>query len=116
MSNYPSPSKVVIGSDRVVKVVISRARSYYSDAGTVDLAASTRLVVVAFAKTLKDTNWVFGGFTFWNIADAQVDIVQLAVIGVTAKSQSGFSVLLSTAPPTANYKMDFTIAEETAIV
>lgn len=111
MSNYPSPAKVTVGSDRVVKVVISRARAYYSKAATQALAAGTREVDVVFTTPMKDTSWIFGSFTFWNTADARVDMVQLQAFGVTAKSQGGFTVLLNVGPPTANYKMDWTIAE-----
>lgn len=111
MAEYPSPAKVVVGSDRVVKVTISRPRAYYSKAGTANLAADTRSVAVTFTTPMQDTNWKFGGLTFWNTTDAAVDLVQLSAMGVTAKSQSGFTVLLNVGPPTANYKMDWTIAE-----
>lgn len=111
MANYPTPAKVTVGADRVVKVVISRPRAYYSKAGTADLVAGVREVAVAFTTPMADANWKFGGFTFWNITDARVDVVQLQATGVTAKSQSGFTVLLNGAPPTGNYKMDWTIAE-----
>lgn len=111
MSSYPVPAKVVVGSDRVVKVTISRARAYYSKGDTEDLAQGVREVAVVFNTPMKDANWVFGSLIFWNNTDARVDVVQLQATGVTAKSQSGFTVLLNAGPPTANYKMDWTIAE-----
>ena len=111
MSAYPAAAKVVVQASRVVKVVISRPRGTYARAATQNLAAGTREVVVTFVTPMVDTNWIFGALTFWNTADANVDKVQINAIGISAKSQSSFTVLLDTAPPTANYKMDWSIAE-----
>lgn len=108
---YPSPAKVNVTSDRVVKVTTTRPKAYYSRGGTQSLEVGVREFSVAFTTPLKDANWVFGALTFWNIVDARLDIVQLSVTAVTAKSQSGFTVLLAAPPPTGSYNMDWTIAE-----
>lgn len=111
MAQYPPTAKINISRDRVAKIVLSRPRPYYSRSGTKDLAANERLVTVTFATALADANWIFAGLTFWNSADAEIDIIQLQAMGRIAKSASGFTVLLNVAPPTDNYKMDWSIAE-----
>lgn len=111
--DYPVAADVEIGEDRIAVVYINRPRAYYSRGGTVDLAAGQTEVVVAFATPLKDSNWVFGGLTFWNSADADIDVPFLATVSRLAKSQNGFTLLLSAPPPTANHKLDWTIAEKT---
>ncbi len=112
MSDFPSAAKVRITSDRVVKVTIGRPRPYYSRSGTARLDPSDgRVVVVTFNTPLKDANWVFAGLTFWNIADADIDVVQLAATSRLAKSASGFTLLLAAPPPSDNYYLDWSIAE-----
>lgn len=110
-ANYPGASKVKVLSTKVAKITVGRPKAYYSRGGTKDLAADERSVEVLFTTPLKDANWVFGGMTVWNTANDPVDVVQISVMGISAKSQSGFTVLLSSAPPNANYKLDWTIAE-----
>ncbi len=113
MSDFPSPAKVTITSDRVAVVQISRPRAYYSRGGTKRLLADAIAVVVTFDSPVKDTNWVFGGLTFWNSADADVDVVFIGAIARVLKSQSGFTLLLSAAPPNSDHFLDWTIAEKT---
>lgn len=108
---YPGASKVKITGDLVAKITVGRPKAYYSRAGTQLLAPDTREVTVTFATPLKDTSWIFGALTVWNVADALVDIVAITAIGTSNKSQSGFTVLLSQAPPNGNYRLDWSIAE-----
>lgn len=108
---YPSPAKITIGADRVAKITIGRPRPYYSRSGTQALAALETAVVVNFPTPLRDANWIFAGLTFWNSADADIDIVQLMATSRLAKSASGFTLLLAAPPPTANYNLDWSIAE-----
>lgn len=109
--SHPSPAKVTIGSDRVVKVVISRPRSPYSRADIQDLAAGTREVTVTFDTPTADANWVLGALTIVNSADPAIDVQAITAVGRTAPSQSGFSVILSAAPLSANYKLHWSIME-----
>jgi hypothetical protein len=111
LSNYPSPAKVVVGSDRIVKVTISRARAYYSKAGIQDLVQGTREVTVDFDTPMADANWVYGSMCIVNSADPAVDVQQISVIGRSAPSQGGFDLLLSAAPLSGNYKLHWQIAE-----
>lgn len=111
MAEYPPTAKVVVGNDRVVKVVVGRPRPYYSRGGTKRLEAGSVIVTVTFNTELRDANWVFAGLTFWNSADAVVDTVQLSAMGKIQKSASGFQLVLSGPPPTDNYYMDWSIAE-----
>jgi len=111
MSNYPSPAKINISSDRVVKIALSRPRPYYSRGDTVDLAPFETEVVVEFNTPLQDANWVFSSIFFWNSADAEIDVVHLQAVGRVQKSASGFTLRLNAPPPTDNYKMDWAIAE-----
>lgn len=112
MVDYPAPAKLKITSDRVVKIKTSRPRPYYCRSGTEQLFnADGVTVVVEFATPLKDANWVFAGLTFWNSADADIDIVQLAATSRLAKSASGFTLQLSAPPPNDNYFLDWSIAE-----
>lgn len=117
---YPKASKVVVQTGRAVKVVVGRPRPYYSRSGTtrlsnanitIDPTSGLPKVVVTFATQLRDANWVFAGLTFWNSAEADIDVVQLSATGRVQKSQSGFTVQLSTLPPTEDYYMDWSIAE-----
>ena len=110
-ANNPGASKVKVLSTKVAKITIARPKAYYSRGDTEVLVADERSVVVEFDTPLKDANWVFGGMTVWNTANDPVDVVQISVMGISAKSQSGFTVLLSTAPPNDNYRLDWTIAE-----
>lgn len=110
-ANYPGASKIRVSSTKVAKITIARPKAYYSRGATQALVGGERTVDVVFTTPLKDANWVFGSMTFWNISDAAVDVVQLAATGISAKSQSGFTILLATAPPNDNYKLDWTIAE-----
>lgn len=109
--NYPGPSKIVIGTDRVAKIYVTRPRAYYSRAATQRLEQGMQEVEVEFPTPMKDANWVFGALTFWNTADSNLDKVHLQALGITAKSQSGFTVLLNGVPPTDNYYLDWSIAE-----
>lgn len=108
---YPGASKLTITNARTAKITVARAKAYYSRGGTKVLEPDVRSVSVTFTTPLKDANWVFGSMTFWNTGDAAVDVVQLAAMGVSAKSQNGFTILLNAAPPTDNYRLDWTIAE-----
>lgn len=110
-ANYPGASKLTVSTGRIAKIYIARPKAYYSRAATQALDADERSVVVEFTTPLKDANWIFGGMTVWNTANDPVDVVQISVVGISAKSQSGFTVLLSSAPPNANYKLDWSIAE-----
>lgn len=118
--DYPPLAKVNVGPDRVVSVVTSRPRPYYCRADTVQLtpgnltvdpASGLTSIVVKFKTVLKDANWVFSSLTFWNVGDADLDVVQLAATGRTLKSASGFTLLLAGQPPTPNYYLDWAIAE-----
>lgn len=109
--SYPNPSKVTVGPDRVVKVTISRPRSPYSRAGIQNLSAGTREVSVTFTTPTVDANWVLGALTIVNSADSAIDVQAITAVGRTAPSQSGFSVILSAAPLSANYKLHWSIME-----
>lgn len=113
--DYPAPSKIKIGQDRIAIVKISRPRAYYSDAGQHRLLPGEVLVAVLFDTPMKDTNWVGPFLSFWNVADPEIEIVQLAATGRMLKSQSGFTVLLAQPPPSDNYYMDWSIAEKTQV-
>ena len=108
---YPGPSKINITDDLVAKISIARPKAYYSRAATKLLAPDERSVVVTFTTPLADTSWIFGAMTVWNVADAAVDVVNITAVGISNKSQSGFTVLLSSAPPNGNYRLDWSIAE-----
>lgn len=120
MSTYPPLAKTTIGQDRVIRTTISRPRPYYSRSGTkrlslanitIDPTSGLPKVTVTFNTPLRDANWVFAGLTFWNSADADIDVVQISAMGRTQKSQSGFTVQLSALPPTEDTYMDWSIAE-----
>lgn len=113
--DYPQPSKIKIGQDRIAVIKITRARAYYSEGGQHRLAAGEVLVTVNFDTPMKDTNWVGPFLHFWNSADPEIEIVQLAATGRVLKSQAGFTLLLDAPPPTDNYYMDFSIAEKTQV-
>lgn len=120
MADFPPIAQVTIGADRVAKVQTTRARPYYSrgdtmrltpDKLTIDPDSGATKVAVVFKTVLADVNWIFAGLTFWNNADADIDIVQLQATGRVMKSQAGFTVQLNGPPPTDNYYMDWAIAE-----
>ena len=111
MSTYPAIAKTKITPSGVVKTTIARPKAYYSRAGSKRLEAGQTSVQIAFTTPLADAAWIFGGMTIWNSADADIDTVQIGILGRTAKSQSGFTLLI-TPPPTDNYWLDWTIAEE----
>jgi len=117
---YPPVAKLTRTADRVTVIRTGRPRPYYSRSGTVrlsnanitiDATSGLPKVTVTFATALRDTNWVFAGLTFWNSADADVDVVQLSATGRVQKSATGFTIQLSGAPPTEDYYMDWSIAE-----
>lgn len=111
MPTYPAAAKITVQPSGVARITIGRPRPYYSRSGTQALAALETVVVVNFPTPLRDANWVFAGLTFWNSADADIDIVQLAATSRLAKSASGFTLQLSGPPPTENYNLDWSIAE-----
>lgn len=121
MSNFPAAARLVEQpSGKAAKLVLSRAKAYYSRAGqvrltpdkiTIDANTGLSTVVVAFPTPVKDTNFVVLGLTFMNVGDSLVDIVFLSAMPTVLQSQAGFTVLLSTAPPTDNYYMNWGIAE-----
>lgn len=108
---YPSPSKLTIAADRVVKITLSRPRPYYSRSGTTRLTQGSVVVTVTFATALRDANWVFAGLTFWNSADPVIDVQMLSAMGRIAKSASGFELVLNAPPLSDNYYLDWSIAE-----
>lgn len=112
MADFPPAAKVKVEAEGTVKVTIGRPRPYYSRGDTQRLVAMETSVVVTFNTPVKDTNWVFAGLTFWNSADADIDVVHLQTIGRILKSQSGFQLLLNGPPPTDNYYLDWAIAEK----
>lgn len=113
MSTYPRAAKITLQTDRTVKVTLGRPKAYYSRAYSQQLAAGITSVRVDFATPLRDTNWVFGGMPMIvNTGDAETDLQHIQVIGVSNPSQSGFNVVLSVAPLTANYYLHWSIAEK----
>lgn len=112
MSFYPSPAKVVVQNDRIVKVVISRPRAYYSRADKQQLVAGETAVRVNFGTELQDANYVVGSLSIQNSADALIDIVSIVPMVRSGMQQSGFDVLLTAPPPSGNYWLHWAIAEE----
>ncbi len=117
---YPPLAKIRRTPDRISIIRTSRPRPYYSRSGTtrlsnanitIDGTSGLPKVTVTFATQLRDANWVFAGLTFWNSADPDIDVVQLAATGRVQKSATGFTIQLSTLPPTEDYYVDWSIAE-----
>ncbi len=113
MSVYPPIAKTQVTRSGVIKTTIARPKAYYSRGSSQRLPAGQITVHVTFTTPLRDASWVFGGMTIWNNGDAAIDLQFIQIIGVSAKSQSGFDLLLSTPPMTDNYWLDWTIAEST---
>lgn len=111
--DFPAPSNIEIGEDRIAIIEISRPRAYYSRGGTVRLYPDTVTYVVVFDTPFKDTNWVFGGLTFVNSQDSDVEVPFLAAMSRVQKSQSGFTFMLNAPPISDGHYLDYTIAEKT---
>lgn len=111
MALYPAPAKVNIGSDRIVKVTISRPRAYYSRGGRQQLDQGVTNVRVSFTTPLQDANYVVGSLSIQNSDDPQIDIVAIQAFVRSSMQQSGFDVLLSAPPNSGNYYLHWTIAE-----
>jgi len=112
VSTYPSPAKVTIGADRIVRATLSRPRPYYCRGDTQRLAVGEILVTVTFNTPLRDANWVFAGLTIVNSADSLIDVPDITITGRSQKSASGFTVKLSAAPLSDNFYLDWNIAEK----
>lgn len=112
MALYPAPAKVVVGSNRIVKVTISRPRAYYSRAGKIQLAQGVTDVRVPFTTPLQDADYIVGSLTIQNSADALIDIVSIVPMVRSGMQQSGFDVILTAPPPSGNYWLHWAIAEE----
>lgn len=121
MPNFPAAARIVAQpSGKAAKLLLSRPKAYYSRAGqvrltpdkiTIDPQTGLSTVVVAFPTPVKDTNFVVLGLTFMNVGDSPIDIVFIQAMPIVLQSQAGFTVLLSIAPPTDNYYMNWGIAE-----
>lgn len=109
---FPGAAKVRISAGPVVKVKIVRSRPSYARADSTDIPAGTDEVVVVFNTPLPAATWVFAGLSLVNHAD-NPDLSQyLSIKGVSAPSQSGFTVKLSAPTISANYKLHWAITEE----
>ena len=121
MPNFPAAAKIIAQPNgKAAQLQLTRAKAYYSRGGqvrltpakiTIDPATGLSTVVIEFPTPLKDTNWISAGITFVNIGDSPIDMVFLQGQVISMPSQTGFTVLLSTAPPTDNYYMNWGIAE-----
>lgn len=113
MPSYPAPAKLKITSDRVVQFKGNiRPRPYYCRADTQRLDPEDGVaVVVVFNTPLKDANWVFSSLQIWNSASADADVNFISPMPRVAKSATGFTLLLSSPPPTDEYYLDWAIAE-----
>lgn len=111
MSTYPGAAKVKVLNDRVVKVVVQRARPAYVRAGYADIQEGSDEVVIVFNTPVPTTDWIFSGLVVVNHAD-NPDLSQyLTTKGVSAPSQSGFTAKLSAPALTGNYKLHWSITE-----
>jgi hypothetical protein len=108
---YPGSAKVKILSDQAVKVVIQRARPAFVRAGYADIQSGSDEVVIVFNTPVPSTGWVFSGLVVVNHADNSDLSQYLTVKGVSAPSQSGFTVKLSAPALTGNYKLHWGITE-----
>ncbi len=109
---YPSPAKIRIDSDRVVRIKIIRPKAYYSRAGIQALAQGVVAVRVDFTTPLVSAAWVIGSLSVVNSADPTIDVIAISAVLRSDPSQSGFDILLSTPPNSGNYKLHWSIAEE----
>lgn len=108
---YPGAAKVKVTSNQVVKVKIVRSRPSYARADVTDIPQGTDEVEIEFETPLPSADWVFAGLSIVNHSDAHDLSQYLTVKGVTAPSQSGFTVKLSAPTLTDKYKLHWAITE-----
>jgi hypothetical protein len=106
---FPGASRVVVTPGPVVKVKIGRFRSQYSRAGVEGLTAGIVTKSVSFTTPLPDTNYVVQ-CTIGNYSD-NPDTMPLITAHPTQLTANGFTVRLSGATLTDNYKLHWSIAE-----
>jgi hypothetical protein len=114
MSGYPGAARVSITEDRTVKVVIRRDRPQYSRGGSKLLTMGDVEVQVFFGPdatptALPNNNYIVHVGIF-NSADNR-NLAAHITGYVYQKSQSFFWVRLSAPPPTGNYYLEWSIAE-----
>lgn len=110
--SYPGAAKVRVSTGPVVKVNITRVKHIYSRAGIKNIEAGSDEVEVEFTTPLVGTNWVLAGLSIVNHSDDPNLTPTFSVKGISAPSQSGFTVKLSAPTPGgSNYKLHWAIAE-----
>jgi hypothetical protein len=110
--SFPGAAKVKVTPGPIVKVQIMRTKHIYSRADVEDIEEGSDEVEVEFTTPLIGTNWVLAGLSIVNHTDDPNLTPTFSLKGISAPSQSGFTVKLSApAPPGTNYKLHWAIAE-----
>lgn len=110
--SFPGASKITIDTGPTVKVTVNRPRAPYARGGAVSLNYGADQVVVTFGTPLPDANYVVAGLSVQNWTDNPNLTPFITARLISAPSQSGFTVQLSSGPPAGtSYKLHWAIAE-----